>query len=388
MNELKFLSRRRWLLLTASTLSGCGGGGNLLAQLPGTGGTGIFVSGSIAGFGSVIVNHIRFDDSAAAIQLDGVTRQSSELRLGMMAVVRGERGLDPTLGIASKIEVWSLAQGLVTSVNAQTGEFSLAGMVFQTDANTVFDGLASAAALASGLRLSVWGLQAGSLIAGAAGGRWQATRVALTQDATLVSTGVVAIHHQQPYLSGMLLSGAGASQLGDGQLVRVQGSLHPSGLSMVVERVSSRATAQAIADNHATGEIEMEAVVTALVSARRFSMAGVDVDASAAVVSPSGVAISVGQRLEVEGTWQAGLLLATKVGVKNEASAQVIEIKAKIEQFTSLANFVVRGQRCDASAITSMGHGTPADLQVGVLIGLKGTLVGNVLLVSELEIDD
>lgn len=387
MNEHNFLSRRRWLLLTASTLSGCGGG-DLLAQLPGTGGTGIFVSGSIAGFGSVIVNRIRFDDSSATIQLDGVTRQSSDLRLGMMAVVQGERGSDLTLGTASKIEVWSLAQGVVTAVNAQNGEFSLAGMTFQTDANTVFDGLNSAATVASGLRLSVWGLQAGSLIAGTAGGRWQATRVALAQDATLVSTGVATIHNQQPYLSGMLLSGSVASKLGDGQLVRVQGSMHPSGLGMVVDRVSSRGMAQAIADNHATGEIEMEAVVTALASARRFSMGGVDVDAGTAVVSPPGMTISVGQRLEVEGTWQGGLLLATKVEVKNEASAQVIEIKAKIEQFTSLANFVVRGQRCDASAITSVGHGTPADLRVGVLIQLKGTLVGNVLMVSELEIDN
>jgi len=387
MSEQLFLSRRHWLALAVSALGGCGGG-SLTAFLPGTGGTGIYSSGSISGFGSVIINGIRFDDTAANIQLDGLTQHSSDLRLGMMATVQGERGLDPTLGIANKIEVWSLAQGVVTSAGAQTHEFALAGMTFQTDTNTVFEGLANAAAVAAGMRLSVWGLQAGSLSAGTAGGRWLATRVALTSDPTLVSTGVVAINNQLPYVSGMVLTGSNATQLSAGQLVRVQGSMHSSGMGMAVDRVSMRGAAQAIADNPASGEIEMEAVVTALSSARRFSMGGVEVDASAAVVSPVGAQISVGKRLEVEGTWQAGLLMAGKVEVKNEGSAQTIEIKAKIEQFTSLANFVVRGQVCDASGITTVGHGTLADLRVGVLIKLKGTQAGNVLIVTELEIDD
>jgi len=383
-----FLSRRHWLVLAASTLSACGGGGSLTALLPGTGGTGIFAQGSISGFGSVIINGIRFDDSAASVQLDGVTRHAADLRLGMMATVEGERGLDPALGTAHAIEVWSLAQGLVTSVNAAASEFSVAGMTVQTDANTVFDGLTNATALRLNQRVSVWGLQAATLPAGTTGGNWLATRVALTTDPTLVSTGLVGMSNQQPYLSGLILTGAKAAQLSAGQLVRVQGQLHASGMSLSADSISLRGAAQAIADTHAAGEIEIEALVTAVSSATRFTMDGMEVDASAASIDPLGSRIAVGDRLEVEGTWRSGLLVATQVEVKNKQTSQVIEIKAAIEQFTSLANFVVRGQVCDASAVTAISHGKLTDLQVGTKIKLKGTQAGNVLIVTELELDD
>jgi hypothetical protein len=44
------VSRRSVLALVASGLAGCGGGsgGNLLAALPGTGGTGLFAQGAIS----------------------------------------------------------------------------------------------------------------------------------------------------------------------------------------------------------------------------------------------------------------------------------------------------------------------------------------------------
>jgi hypothetical protein len=61
------------------------------------------------------------------------------------------------------------------------------------------------------------------------------------------------------------------------------------------------------------------------------------------------------------------------VDVKNEQISQTVELKGKIDSFTSVANFVVWGQICDASDITSVGHGTQ---------------IGNVLKVTELEIDD
>ena len=55
----------------------CGGG-------VGSGGTGGFASGPISGFGSVIVNGVRFDDTfATVVDGDGTTRTRDDLRLGM-----------------------------------------------------------------------------------------------------------------------------------------------------------------------------------------------------------------------------------------------------------------------------------------------------------------
>src|SRR5512140_554586 len=169
MNPHVPISRRSWLALTASALAGCGGG---LALLPGTGGTGIFAQGAIAGFGSVIVNGTRFDDTGAAVHIDGAPATPLDLRLGMVAGVQGQRDAATALAFAKEIDVWSIAQGPVTQV--QSGQFVVAGMTIQTRTSTVFDGIASASALAPGQAVTVWGLQAGS-----DGSHWIATRVAV-----------------------------------------------------------------------------------------------------------------------------------------------------------------------------------------------------------------
>ena len=69
-----------------------------LSSLPGTGGTGIYAQGSIWGFGSVRVNGIKFDDTAATVQIDGQAGKSSDLRLGMVAGIQGLRGADVNAG--------------------------------------------------------------------------------------------------------------------------------------------------------------------------------------------------------------------------------------------------------------------------------------------------
>ena len=81
---------RRWLqgllFLAAGVLAGCGGGGE---GGVGTGGTGTYALGTITGFGSIIVNGVRFDDSAASVlDDDDATRSRDELKLGM---TRGHR---------------------------------------------------------------------------------------------------------------------------------------------------------------------------------------------------------------------------------------------------------------------------------------------------------
>jgi len=166
------LTRRGWLVLTTSALAACGGGGSgggtSTAGLPGTGGTGIYAQGSISGFGSVIVNGIKFDDLQASVQVDGVTATSADLRLGMVASVQGVRGGVATLGTASSIEAWSIARGLVTQggvVPGGLGQFTLAGMTVQTDSATVFDFLGATTPLSPGLRVAVWACSRGPMAA-------------------------------------------------------------------------------------------------------------------------------------------------------------------------------------------------------------------------------
>jgi hypothetical protein len=370
------IRRRSLLALAVGGLTGCGGGeiGTLFAGPPGTGGTGLFAQGTISGFGSVIVNGIRFDDAAATVLVDGVSANSQALRLGMVAEVQGLRGADVTLGVASAIEVWSIAQGLVSQV--QGGQFMVAGIWVQTDAATVFDGLGNAAGLTNGLRVAVWGLQSGPDAS-----RWTATRVAVVTTTTLVSSGIVTVAGT---LNGLALSGARAASLSTGQLVRVQGTLSASGTGLQVDSFKLLGLQSG---SMPQGDVEIEGLVTALLAGNRFMLGNVEVDASSVSLAASYKALAVGQRIEVEGTWQGKVLKAASLEVESEQKLDDAEIEARIEQFTSLANFVVRGQRCNASA-AKITKGKVSDLKVGVKVKLKGTKAGDVLMVTELEISD
>ena len=383
MNHTNFdpctgISRRSLLSLAALGLVGCGGGvdGLLLAGPPGIGGTGMFATGTITGFGSVIVNGIRFDDTSAAVQIDGVSVLSDDLRLGMVAEVQGARNVDITTGVASQIQVWSIAQGAVSDVKA--GQFSVSGMEIATNLNTVFDGINAASALREGYRVVVWGLQAG-----ADGRHWSATRVSLQQSsATLVSTGILAPNRTVNSLELSGWSGLGAAT---GQLVRVQGVLSASGRGLQVQSV--RVLGVAPIGLAADAEVEIEGQVTAILPNKRFTLGSVEIDASSSTVASNVAALVVGQRIEVEGVWQGSVLKATLIEIEDETKLTTASLEAKIDQFTSLSNFVVRGQRCDVSGI-EMTPVQASKLRVGTKVKLEGVKAGDVLVVTKIEVKD
>jgi hypothetical protein len=368
-------------LAACSLVASCGGGGSIFTSgLPGTGGTGLYALGSISGFGSVVVNGIRFDDTAASVEVDGGSALSTDLRLGMVATIDGTRGADVTLGTASRIQIWSLAQGTIMQVSPlSTGvQLVVAGMTIQVDAATVLDGIVSTASLAMGQRVAIWGLQSD-----ASATRWRATRVALVGAGDTVTTGLLVKSDGQFQVNGLLLVGGDASGLASGQLVRVMGTSSGSGASLQVVTIRAQDVASQVPDQRA---VELEGVVSALYTGSRFMLGGVMVDGSAQ--SGATAQLKVGDRIEVEGDFVGGVLMATTIGQEDAQSLSTVEMDARIEQFNSLADFVVRSQRCDASGVGSIQNGTAASLKVGVKVHLKGTKAGDVLMVTELKIDD
>jgi hypothetical protein len=377
------MTRRSWIVLAASTVTtGCGGGGTMnIAGLPGTGGTGVFAQGAIAGFGSVIINAIKFDDSLATVLLDGQSATSADLRLGMVASIQGQRGSDATLGTANSIEVWSIAQGLVSAGRAtpgSSGQFTLAGMTVLTDLNTVFEGNSATLPVVPGQRLSVWGLQTG-----ADARTWSATRVAVVSVTTVVSTGLVSVINSQRSVNGLVLTGDAARALVAGDLVRVSGTLSAVDGSLALQSVQYPSVPATSAQQ---GEAEIEGWVTSVATTDRFNVGGVVVDASQATLSPAGARVAVGSRLEVSGVWQTGVLKATKVQVQNVQELETVEISGRIQAFTSMANFVVRGQPCDASGVSVVGNGKLTDLKLGASVKLTGTKAGDVLKVIQIAL--
>ena len=330
------LNRRRVLelglgALALPSLNACGGGsgGDMFGGSPGIGGTGFFSSGSISGFGSVIINSITFDDTNANVLLDGVSATRADLRLGMVADVVGSKGTASGTGVAQTIAVWSIAQGAVS--NVQTNQFMVDDMVIQTNSATVWDGIASTAQLTNGLRVTVWGLQNG-----ADPKRWTATRVALVTPTTPVRPPIDKDHFNH------------RPAVGD--------------------------------------DVDLEGFVTALLPSYHFMLGNTEVDASSnsATIAAFG-ALKVGDRTHVDGAWKGNVLLASEIHGSEGVDYNNAHIEAKIDQFTSIANFVVRGQRCDATN-AKWENGKPDMLRQGVKVKLEGQKAGDVLMVTEIEI--
>jgi len=373
------LTRRAWIVLTGAALSACGGGGSSTAALPGGGGTGLYAQGSISGFGSVIVNGITFNDVQAQVWLDGMAASSADLRLGMVAEIEGERGLDLTMATASRIDVWSIAHGVISLVGGS--DFVVSGMTIQTTARTVFDGVTAFSQLHSGQIVTVWGLQAS-----ADGNVWQATRVAIQPaSAQMVSSGrVVRAADQQLLLNAWVLTGSKVSELTVGGMVRIDGVPSADGRSWEVTRVRSLA---AIAVNPSEGQVEIEGFVTAPPSGNRFTMGNIEVDISNASFNPVGATLTLGARVEIYGNWVSGILKANEVEFEDEQPEHLAEIHGSISSFSSIADFIVRGQRCDASS-AEISHGKASDLGAGVTVKVRGTAAGDMLVVSKLEFDN
>jgi hypothetical protein len=396
------LSRRAWLILTGTTLVGCGGGGlgDLVAVVtpPGVGGTGaVYSQGTISGFGSVVVNAVKYDDSAATVRINGQVATPQDLRLGMVATVNGTRaGIDPltgaALGRASDIAVWSIAQGPIQGLNyagTTVTSVQLMGMHILLDGNTNLD----STPLAVNQNVVIWGL-----VVNDAATQWRATRVQVQPGGTTLrmSTGRVQRSGAQVMLNGVTLSGQAVTDLLDGQLVRVQGTQTDSPV-MTVAQVWLLETGLNT-PTPSGSDVEIEGFVTRTPVAGQFKIGNINVNASLATLATTLGTLYLGARLEVCGRWAENTLIATQIELKSQLSddgqegeiKDKVEIEGRIEQFTSAADFVMRGQRCNAAQAT-FTHGAPSDLPAAYLnqtsIKVEGHYEGAILVVEALEFE-
>ncbi len=118
-------------------LAGCGESGTLVAG-GGTGGTGIS-TGVIAGFGSVIVNDVAFDVFGTIITVNDNTATEDNLRLGMVAKIRGTFNPDGLTGVADLLDAENVVLGPISGFGPEVDSFTVLGQKIFVNGNTVFD---------------------------------------------------------------------------------------------------------------------------------------------------------------------------------------------------------------------------------------------------------
>lgn len=376
------------LMLAAALVAGCGGG-------VGSGGTGSFAAGPITGFGSVIVNGVRFDDSTDNIEdHDGMRRNRDELRLGMTVEIdSGPITVSATgaTATATRIRFDSELRGPVSSVNAGGASFTLLGQQVVVDATTAFaEELGTLTGLRPGVEVEVFAVY------DPAGARYRAKRVAMARSgaAAQLRGPVGALDTAARTLrigSGSSVYNYSAATavpanlaLGSFVRLRLAPAALPSGQWSVL---SFTAALQALPD---ADDARLEGLISSFTSATSFSVNGRPVDASGASFPNGSAGLALGVRVEVEGRLRDGTLRATKVKIESddEDRNREFELHGAVESVNPAAStFVLRGQTISTvRPDLRYEKGTAADLVVGRQVEVKGRLSADGLRVEATKI--
>lgn len=359
-------------------LVGCGGG-------VGSGGTGMasgVTQGTVNGFGSVIVDGDRFDDSSVAVFTEtapGVDVQTTA-RLGARVELESE------LGKVSRLRLDAAVVGTVESLRADGFEVLGQAIRINADASrgpvTQFGGgYTGLASVRAGDTVEVHAF----VLRSAEGSTLQATRVEpraaapeflkISGLATEVDASGLRIGALRVLTGGAELLPAG-SRLADGQLLTV---LAPAaslaggqGATPQVHAAQVRIRTLGVAGD----EVATSGLVGLLEPASAtFDLGGVRVDYARASVRPDASSLAAGRYVQVRGTLAAdGTLNAESVRVLDGRSGAEAELKGTVLGFDAATlHFEVRGVAVDGSSAEYEGcpGGRPAD---GTFVEVAGRL--------------
>ena len=368
------LRRRDWLGAALALLAGCGGGVD--SGGTGTGAQRTIAVGTLSGFGSIIVNGVRYDESAATVDDDdGQSRRRDELRLGMRTTIEAspvvvQAGV--STATASSVHIQSELGGPVASVDLAAGRLVVLGQTVAFDARTVVEG--GTAVLQAGAVVWVYGTL------DAATGRIVATRIEPRSGATFykIRGTVSAVDAAAGQLSigalrvafGALQPAPASSLLAVGQRLLVKLATTPVGGVWTALSLKA-ADATPLPDG---AQLELEGRITAFTSATAFAVGGITVDASGASFPDGRAGLALGTSVEVKGRLSAGVLVATTVQLEDEEEGdEAIEIHGSIASVDGAGrSFVVRGVTVRWSDATRFDSSTAADLVVGRQVEVKG----------------
>ena len=370
--------KKAWMGIMAgllATLVACGAAtDSSTAALPGTGGTGIYATGQITGFGSIILSQLKFDEQYATVRIDGVNADPTDLRLGMVANVQGDLVSGQAKGTARHIEVWSVAQGAASQVSAT--QMVVGNLQFSIDNATVLDGFNAVMEIGPATRVRVWGIPTDS-----AKGLWTATRIAQADNNDWVTTGQVHITSAGATVNGFNIPAALTQGLNQGRLVRVAVLVSAStGLPSIA--VTDLSPSTQLHNLRAQIEGHVREVMPGLV----FQLDQVEVDASQATFNPGPFYLAPGIHVVVDGVWESGQLKASNVTYQDANNLALVEISGRVQKFESLSKFYVRNTECDASVISNLDDATLALLKEGASVKILGTKAGHTIKVYHLEL--
>ena len=372
---------------TTLILTACGGGGGETTASASSStvlGTST-ASGTVTGFGSVIVDGVRIDDSAVAAssETEDDSARPAEIRIGQHVEVEHDGS-----NVARSIRISAELEGMVTAIDTATGTISVLGQratintdptlgpvtVFETPYQGIADVAVNDAVEIHGLiKLDATGksyIQATRVEKknSANANRVRGIVTALSTTAKTFRVGDLLVS----YVNANVTPTSRTLKDGDEVAVWIPLNATSTGGAINATKVKIR-DRRGVSQEHA---VHVGGAVSGIdATAKTFTVNGVRVDASQAQFTPTGKTfadIADGTYVRVQGTFMTdGTLRASGITLRalEQGSGREVELHGSILNFQSAGSFMVRGLNVDASsaritcpATTSLAN----DLQVEV----------------------
>ncbi|MDA0706755.1 MAG: DUF5666 domain-containing protein [Proteobacteria bacterium] len=354
-------------LVLSIALVACGGGGNSVAGID-AGGAPVKVSvvakGTIAGFGSIIVNGVRYETTTASIDNDGVVGMQSDLKVGQVVLVKGSLDAGGTNGSADSVSFGDLVEGPISAVDTVAGTITVLGQLVFIDADTSFDDSISPPSIdglavndiveVSGFMRADGSINATRIEGKPAGTEFEVTGEVSNLTATTFQINSLVVDFSMAQLDDFP---SGSPQLG--QLVEAKGQNLGGSGQLLATRVEFKGNDLG-AD--AGDRVEIEGFITRFASATDFDVEGIPVTTSGSTVFVNGTAADLGinRKVEVEGTiGTTGVISATKVELE---LSNFIHIEGMVEA-KGTSSLTIFGIPMGINSQTRLEDKSSADVQ-------------------------
>lgn len=395
--RLPVLLRRLPAVGLTLALAACGGGSEPSAT--GSAGTGAAspqalapvtvaaqgATGTITGFGSVIVDGVTYGDANAVVKVETDAAQptsatTADLKLGMQVELTASAS-----GEASTVTVVSAVLGRVSAKT--TDGFTVAAQTVRVSTDpavpTVWDGVAGLAELATGDFVEVHGPRdsGGAILASRVERKDPSSSAAVRVSGAVADLDTAARTFS---VGGLRVRWSDATRLApsgvtlaNGQSVAIWSNQAVSGGTLEARSVVVRRAPWNGGDALRVGGPIRELDF----AARTFRLDTIRVDASSAAFDKGTAAdLANGRTVRVRGAFVDGTLKATEVRYVREQGDALVMLNGTVGDYAGASSFKVRGVPVDASGTgVTFVDGTAQNLGNGVLVKIEGAVEGSVV---------
>ncbi len=349
------------LVCAAALTAACGGssGGGAGPNAPNVGGATpepAMAFGAISGFGSIIVNGVRYDTSGATFTIDDSPGTEDDLEVGDIVLIQGTLAASGTTGTAISVSFDDNVEGPISAI-PDASTLIVLGQTVRISANTSFDD--------SIVPASIDGLAVTDVVEVSgfvdSNGDILATRIELKNPLPgdeFEVTGIVEGHLPGAmtfminalvvnYSAAMLDNDFPGGVITDGDLVEAKGLTINQAGELVATEVDFE-------DDHLAGDaddhVEIEGLITRFGSQDDFDVSGITVDASNAIFEGDVNLLGLHVKVEVEGRLNANrVLVAHEVDIRRDS---VVEIEGFVDVDPSGGTVTVLGIAIHVDSLT------------------------------------